>query len=625
MSRSIGLYSADQRAVFNTTGQYLYTSIFCRRGAWSYVIGNTLGLSKALCQNAAGVSDAIGAFTTVDPTQMVDSYPSLLASDVGGPAGTTITWQNNSSSAVYTFPAGSTILYAELVWGGSYGYYCEDGLQGVDPDCVLNFADGPVFFTTPDGMVHPVTADPTTALQSQNPASNVQPYYCAGYYMRSQNVTSIFSSLANPSGTYIVGGVPATVSPFDNTHNCAGWTLAVVYLDPSNSNINNMSLFVSNQEGNHASMPQLPATVTGFCAAPSFTPGQSARILVSALEGDANKTGDQMMFGPDMLSLTPLSGPNNPVMNFFCSQINNDLGLLIDTTGTYCTYNADPFTATILPPFCRQGYDITNVDASSLILPNENTAVAIATTVGDDFMINALGIQINVTAPVIVPMKKVNGQNSVNAQVGETVTFTVTIDNTSPTEADNVLFTDILEAGLELVPGSFYVNGTPVANPNLVTGVPLGTIGSTPVTIEYRVLIVSPPASGNTFENFATASFDFIACDLTQPLVGSNNSNVVTIILPEPPSSFEGILKKCEFLNKTEYKLIATFDPSGTPGVLFYRIYDKNRVVAEIPAAGPYLFITCLDSRRDVQNYSVAAVIAGNIESTHTKLRIINE
>ena len=254
-------------------------------------------------------------FTTIDPTQMVGTYPSLTVG-AGSPAGTTTDWTKNSSSAVLNIPAGSTILYAELVWSGSYGYYCEDGDVGVDPNCILIPANGPITFTTADGVTHSITSDPATRLISQNPSASPQQFYCAGNYLRSANVTALFSapSLANPNGAYTVAGVPATISPFDNTQNAAGWTFAVVYQDLTNLEINNMSLYVSNQQGSNAA--SVPAQVSGFCAAPAQTFDQSARVLVSAIEGDPNKMGDHFQFAPTAAQLSlpafQLSGPIIP-------------------------------------------------------------------------------------------------------------------------------------------------------------------------------------------------------------------------------------------------------------------------------------------------------------------------
>ncbi len=604
-------------------------------GAMTF-IGNTLGLSKETCQNEPGMSDAAGAFTTTDPSHAVGSFPSLSLG-LGSPAGTTLTWQNNSSSAVLTLPAGIMVLYAELIWSGSYGYYCSTPTTGpviaVDPNCILSFAGGPIFLTTPDNIVHPVMADPATALISQNPAPDVQPFYCAGNYTRSANITSLFlaSSLANPNGTYTVSGVPATISGFDDTHNAAGWTLAIVYMDSTNMNINNMSLFVGAQQASRSNVVQ-PAAVTGFCAAPSLTMGQSARLLVSAVEGDANKDGDQMEFGPTPTTLTSLFGPNNLMDNFFASQINDDAGNLINMTGTFCGLNADPSSMQLVDGG-RQGYDITNVDCSSTITVNQTTAFALGTTSNDDYTINAIGIQINVIAPVIVPIKRVNGQFSIVSEIGATVTFTNLIENTGSGGASDVVFKDVLETGLLIVPNTFFVNNVlipGVTNASLAAGIPLGIINEMDtVMISFQVMIVGPPANGIVFDNSTTASFEFFACSQTQPFTGTNNSNIVMITLPNltmpAPTMFNGKVKKCKFLDKTTHNLKATWVPVSIPTVLSYQIFKDWKLVQTIPASGPFVFETCLHSKSEASEFKIVAVYPNNLTSPPLNIRIQHE
>ena len=74
------------------------------------ITGNTLGLSKISNQNRAGTIGAIGAFVTTNTALQVPTFP----------AGTTLNYTQNSSTAILNIPAGSTILYAELIWGGNY-------------------------------------------------------------------------------------------------------------------------------------------------------------------------------------------------------------------------------------------------------------------------------------------------------------------------------------------------------------------------------------------------------------------------------------------------------------------------------------------------------------------------
>lgn len=607
------------------------------KGAITF-IGNTLGLSKEDCLNEPGTNDANGTFTTTNPALSVGTFPSVPAMSTGGPAGTTLDWHLNGSTAVLdttNFPPGSTILYAELVWSGSYGYYCSDPTAGdpigVSPLCILAPADGPITFTTADGVPHAIFADPATAQNSQNPAGDVQPFMCGGNYVRSANVTALFSapSLTNPRGTYTVSGVPATVSPYDETHNAAGWTLAIVYQNPATAGVNNISFFVAAQQASNN--VELSAEVTGFCTPPEGP--QSARILISAVEGDAGpgKTGDTFRFAQTVadlaLAASRLSGPNNIIDNFFASQINDNSGNVITTTGTFCNVNQDPALRNI--PGARQGYDITNVDGSTHLVNNQTTAFARATTSGDDYTVNALGIQINVLAPTIVPIKKVNGQDGINADVGETVTFTIVIDNDGTGDANNVVFKDIFETGLVYVPGTFKINNVATPDPDFVAGIPLGTINaSMMVTLEYQVNITAFPLVGNIYHNFGTASFDFTACQ--EPITTANNSNIVTIVMPnptpnEPPSNFNGVIRACEFINKTKYSLAATWDPTPSPNVVEYRIIRNGEVVATIPAEGPFVFETCLRSKSDASSFSIIAVFPDNVVSLPLNIRITNE
>jgi len=171
-----------------------YTTI--ANGGMTYT-GNTLGLSKGNNSNAPGKNGSIGAFITTDTALKVGKFP----------AGTTLSWSLNSSSATLRLPAGSSVIYAELIWGGSYNY----GGQNVSAS--LNTA---VTFSGPGGTFS-VSPSPTTAFTTGSGEY---------YYVRSADVTTMVR--AGGAGTYTVGGVPATVAASENNANAAGWTLAVI-------------------------------------------------------------------------------------------------------------------------------------------------------------------------------------------------------------------------------------------------------------------------------------------------------------------------------------------------------------------------------------------------------------
>lgn len=117
------------RSTVNATGAITFT-------------GNTLGLSRSDTAGVPGTLDSIGGFTTTNTALTYGTYP----------AGTTSLYQSNSSAAILVLPAGTTVLYAELIWGGSY-------INGtVNLSSAIN---NPVSFTTPAGTFS-VTPDPAT-------------------------------------------------------------------------------------------------------------------------------------------------------------------------------------------------------------------------------------------------------------------------------------------------------------------------------------------------------------------------------------------------------------------------------------------------------------------------------
>src|SRR5262245_27602655 len=278
------------------------TRFACNANGAITFTGNTLGLSKRDDRNEIGLDDAIGAFTTTNTALVVNTFP----------AGTTLSFALNSSSAVLNLPAGSTVLYAELTWGGSWSY------QGSTIPNVPDSLNGPVSFTTPQGTVS-VGSDPafrrTLGTASACNWGTLFPPSVPCFYARTANVTNFVQAAGG--GTYTVGGVPGTVVPNENHYNVAGWTLAVAYRNFARP-VRNLTLFIGTEvAGNN------PASVSGFCTLDSGT--VDGRLAVSALEGDASITGDTMRFGPNA-NLNPnanrLSGPNNPLTNFFASQLN---------------------------------------------------------------------------------------------------------------------------------------------------------------------------------------------------------------------------------------------------------------------------------------------------------------
>lgn len=473
------------RATFNATGAITFT-------------GNTLGLSRSDTAGIPGTQDSIGAFVTTNTASVYGTYP----------AGTTSAYASNRSAANLTLPAGSTILYAELIWGGSY-------INGtVDLSAFINNA---VSFTTPAGTF---SVTPDSATSNQVNLGNG-----AFAYVRSANVTSLISQ--GGAGTYSTGNVVGTiVITGDSTANHCGWTLGVIYQNPSLP-FRNMSLRAGAVLVQAGSGP-VTTTLTGFATPVSGALG--GRALFSAQEGDANRTGDQALFGPNNGLAQALSGPNNFANNFFASQINNDTGNL-NTTGTFGNRNQTNGAPGSNISGGRQGWDITNVDVSARLVNNQSSAVLLLTTSGDAYVVNANAIQININSPTIQVTKAADVAGAV---VGDTITYTVTVSNTGTANAASVVLTDALPAGLTFVGGSVTVGGIPRPTYNIISGAPLGALNlNSSVVVTYRAVVTSLPGTF-LLPNSANAAFTFQMVAGGQNITGVIPSNTVSTPVYSP-------------------------------------------------------------------------------------------
>jgi uncharacterized repeat protein (TIGR01451 family) len=443
--------------------------------------GNSLGLGGSPTSGAPGIQGSIGAFISTNQSLQFGTFL----------PGTTNDWTKNGSTANLSIPPGSTVLYAEIIWTGSYAY----GGQNVS----ANLND-PITFKTPLGT-YSISPDATTAQTTGTLSAGgaCNSGYCR--YVRSANVTGLV--ILGQAGTYEVGKVPATANTEGN-NNAAGWTLAVVY---GNSSLpsRNMTVFVGAELGG------APATsVSGFCT--NLVGQVKGRLLVSALEGDVVLGGDTMLFGTTTTNLTALSGPNNRIDNFFAGAINGDSGA-VNTLGSFGTSNHSnnaPVSG------ARQGYDITNVDVSSALINNQTSAVAQGTILGggDQYTINALAIQIDVGAPKFPTTVKAADRTVTH--IGDTITYTITLDNTAGTaNATNVFFTDTPPPGMSFVPGSVTFNGSPLPTANPLVGVNVGTINagvSGVVTLKVKVDAIPAVPSLAQYLNSAKWTYDFIPC-----------------------------------------------------------------------------------------------------------------
>lgn len=451
--------------------------------------GNTLGLSKAANAASPGVLGSIGAFISLDTSLQVSTFP----------AGTTLDYTKNGSAAVLNLPAGSTVLYAELVWGGLFRSSAND---------ISALLDNPVEFITPLGS-NSIAPDVSTKQNFNITEEGVT----LGFYVRTANVTTLVKNAMN--GTYSTGKVPALIEAIDartSETNHAGWTLAVVY---ENASLPLRDLTVwSGGVVVSPSVGSTDITLTDFITPDSLP--VTGKLFVSAQEGDAVLENDRLLFGQDTASLTPLSGPNNPVDNFFASQINDENGAL-DTSGTFGTRNANAAAGTNTSG-CRQGWDITAVDVSSRLSAGQTAAAVRFETDGDLYVPNCLALQIDSKGASLQVKKSVD---KTYAEVGEEIGYTLDIANTGSIEAETVVVGDLLPNDATLVPGSIKIDGTTYAGSLPITFGPLAAGAS--AKVEFSVRVDAIPAQNPIF-NVAQVVYTFSPFP-GNTVTGVSNSN----------------------------------------------------------------------------------------------------
>lgn len=482
--------------------------------------GNALGLAKELNANGPGTSDSIGTFISLDETSFDD-----LPANAGNPwfAGTTSDWQENGAAAVLDLPDGAKVLYAELVWGGSTAYGSED---------VTAFLNDPITLGS-EGEEIAVTPDGSTALTL---AETSQSGFAINYYLRSAEVTEFVR--LHGAGTYTVAGVPATQDTPINQVSAAGWTLVVAYRH-SGSRIRNLTIFVGGSFVDENAVEDY--AFSGFCTPPAGPFAGS--VVVSAIEGDANRDGDVLGIAASVSdAFVPLSGPNNPIDNFFASQVNGADGL-VDTRGSFGELNHDAATGVNVVAG-RQGWDLTQLaigSAGGHLFNGQTEAVVRTETADDSYLPTLLTFAIEVNAPDFSGDAVSGTADPTSLEIQTTSTITIRLENTGLVTAEALAFTMPLPDGLVLE--SFAIDGTPgdiagdpVEGAALTTGVDLGDVA--PEASHELVIVVraeGAPTEGDAFVLSPGWLYRYVSCVGEPPLAEPHQlADIVLTFVDEP-------------------------------------------------------------------------------------------
>ncbi|MDO1500468.1 T9SS type B sorting domain-containing protein [Winogradskyella maritima] len=253
------------------------------------------------------------------------------------------------------------------------------------------------------------------------------------------DVTGMVTGLSNNLGTYTMANVSSaegetgTFDPFNGTGYSAGWSLFIVYEDPTlpGKSITSFDGFsaISVAGGN----PELDIPVSGFRTVPAPAPVR-ANFAFATLEGDKPILGDRML-----LNGVPLSATDRPVDNFFNSSVTR-----LDATPVN---NRVPNSTNTL------GFD-TGVmvvpNPSNSVIANDATSATVRLeTSGDTYFQYFFALAVDIIEPNIVLTKIVEDTagNDIGGQLvdlGDELFYVIGFQNTGNDDATNLIIRDIL-------------------------------------------------------------------------------------------------------------------------------------------------------------------------------------
>jgi uncharacterized repeat protein (TIGR01451 family) len=340
--------------------------------------------------------------------------------DIDGDAST---FSSSSADLTISNPNCYQIIHAGLYWGAV--------TNGPEPITDVKFKG-------PTGGYNDITG---TVIFDSNGVSvdggNSFSYACYA------DVTSIVTSLGTDLGTYTVANVSSaqgetgSFDPYNGTGYSAGWSLFVVYEDPTlpGKSITSFDGFsaISIAGGN----PTLDIPVSGFRTVPAPAPVR-ANFAFATLEGDSPILGDQLL-----LNGLNLSTVDRPATNFFNSSVTQLNAMPVKNRNPNSTNTLGFDTGVMVVPN----------PGNAVIANNATNATVRLETSGDTYFPYFFAFAVDIIEPHIVLTKIVEDTagNDIGGQtvnLGDELNYVIGFQNTGNDDATNLIIRDILPTNI---------------------------------------------------------------------------------------------------------------------------------------------------------------------------------
>ncbi|WP_299381653.1 T9SS type B sorting domain-containing protein [uncultured Lacinutrix sp.] len=526
--------------------------------------------------------------------------------------GDNTTFSSSSADLLIPNPDCYRIKYAGLYWGAvNPGTESITNVKFKGPVGGYNDIQGTIIYDANGNSVD---------------GGNSFSYAC---YADVTDIVTAFGSVTD-LGTYTVANVSsgegetANFTPYNGTGQSAGWSLFVVYEDPtlpgkSITSFDGFSAISASQN------PTADIPINGFRTVPAPAPVR-ANFAFATLEGDSAITGDQLL-----LNGVNLSATDRPVNNFFNSSVTQ--------------LNALPVNNRIPNSTNTLGFDtgvmVIPNPANSVIANDATSATVRLETSGDTYFQYFFAFAVEIIEPDIVLTKIVEDDagNDIGGQtvgLGSSLNYVIGFQNIGNDNATNFQIKDILPVNIIFnYPTDLVLPpGVTVASYNVITREIVFDIENYLVEendplyeIRIEVQVVDncnelADACSNIINNQAFATYSgFFNPSFQITDDPSLNSNTGCLLTPQATNFLADL--DCEF-SQNEILCGSSLELTAADGYDTYSwstsetgtpVIGTNQTVTVTATGTYYVFNTAIAPCQSISQEFIVELFGGNIEN----------